>query len=346
MENRPSENSVLRWQKEVAEQSPLTLNKNFQGLLREARELSWKNFGKKISFYLPGMIKYGAERGSYPAISITGAECELGCDHCKGKILAPMISAATPEKLVQKCQTFAKMGALGCLLTGGSDRRGIMPWDKFADAIAEIKRTTNLRISIHTGIMPRATAFRLKTAGVDQALVDLIGSDDTVRKVYHLDGGVALIRESMSALAEAGIETVPHIVAGLHYGKILGEREAIEVAAEYGVSVLVFVVLTPFGGIPMEGLTPPAAEEVAELIACARLRLPHTVLSLGCERSRGKEGTRTELLAIDAGVNRIAIQSEAAIERAQSYGLDIRYQKTCCSVAFLGAGEALVFQQG
>ena len=88
----------------------------------------------------------------------------------------------------------------------------------------------------------------------------------------------------------------------------------------------------------MQGVVPPGAEEVAELIATARLRLPQTVLSLGCERSRGKEGTRTELLAIDAGVNRIAIQSDAAIERAQSYGLDIRYQKTCCSVALLGKG--------
>jgi hypothetical protein len=37
-------------------------------------------------------------------------------------------------------------------------------------------------------------------------------------------------------------------------------------------------------------------------------------------------------LAIDAGVSRMALPSDAAIERAQAYGLDIRYRKSCCSV--------------
>jgi hypothetical protein len=35
---------------------------------------------------------------------------------------------------------------------------------------------------------------------------------------------------------------------------------------------------------------------------------------------------------VDAGVNRMALPSDEAVERARSYGLDIRYQKTCCSV--------------
>ena len=85
----------------------------------------------------------------------------------------------------------------------------------------------------------------------------------------------------------------------------------------------------------MENVASPSAEDVVELMATARLRLPRTVFSLGCERSRGKEGLRAELLAIDAGVNRIAIQSDSAVERARSYGLDIRFQKTCCSLALL-----------
>jgi len=308
---------------------------NLQNLLKEAREISWRNLGKIITFYLPGMIKYGSERGSYPAISITGAECELGCEHCRGKVLAPMVEATTPDALVRKCRIFAQQGALGCLLTGGSDRRGIMPWEEFSDAIYEVKRTTDLHISIHTGVMPEATARRLKAAGVDQALIDLIGSDETVKEVYHLDGGVGLIRNSMRALSDAEIEMAPHIVVGLHYGRILGEYQAIEMAREFDVRTLVFVVLTPFKGGPMENVASPSAEDVVELMATARLRLPRTVFSLGCERSRGKEGLRAELLAIDAGVNRIAIQSDSAVERARSYGLDIRFQKTCCSLALL-----------
>jgi hypothetical protein len=315
------------------------MNTRLEDLLREARELSWGAFGKNIVFYLPGMIRYGSERGLYPAISISGGDCELGCEHCKGKILAPMVRALTPEELVESCQAFAKQGALGCLLTGGSDRRGIMPWERFAPAIAEVKRTTGMRLSIHTGIMQRETAIMLKAAGIDQGLVDLIGSDETVERVYHLSGGVNLIRETMQALTDAGLAVVPHIVAGIHYGEIKGEYDAIEIARDFGVSTLVFVVLTPFKNGPMERVNPPGAEQIARLIASARLRLPKTVLSLGCERPGGKEGRKTELLAIDAGVNRIAIQSDAAIEHANSYGLSIQYQKTCCSLALFDGAE-------
>jgi len=58
--------------------------------------------------------------------------------------------------------------------------------------------------------------------------------------------------------------------------------------------------------------------------------MPDTLISLGCARPRGSR--RLEVLAVDAGVNRMALPSDEAVERARSYGLDIRYQKTCCSV--------------
>jgi hypothetical protein len=41
---------------------------------------------------------------------------------------------------------------------------------------------------------------------------------------------------------------------------------------------------------------------------------------------------KIEMMAIDSGVNRIAIWSDAAIERAKEYGLHIEFHKTCCSV--------------
>ena len=39
-------------------------------------------------------------------------------------------------------------------------------------------------------------------------------------------------------------------------------------------------------------------------------------------------------LAVDAGINRIAIPAEEAIERAKEYGLEILFKKTCCSVSY------------
>jgi hypothetical protein len=39
------------------------------------------------------------------------------------------------------------------------------------------------------------------------------------------------------------------------------------------------------------------------------------------------------MLAIDAGVNRVALPSDEAVEHARGYGLEIRFQATCCSVS-------------
>jgi hypothetical protein len=84
-------------------------------------------------------------------------------------------------------------------------------------------------------------------------------------------------------------------------------------------------------GTPVRSVIPPAAEAVADVIAEARLRLPATLISLGCARQRGN--TLLETLAIDAGINRMALPSDEAVTRAKSYDLEICYQKTCCSVS-------------
>ena len=100
--------------------------------------------------------------------------------------------------------------------------------------------------------------------------------------------------------------------------------------ARFEIEQVVILSLMGIPGTPVQRANPPRAEDVAELIAMARLRMPRTPISLGCARARGND--RLDVLAIDAGVNRMALPSDEAIERAQAYGLDIRYQKSCCSV--------------
>lgn len=300
--------------------------------MKRAKELSWDRFGKKITFYLPGMISYDEKIGKYPAISITGNECKLGCEHCRGKLLEPMIKANTPEDLIILCRKLEKSGNIGVLLTGGSDKQGKMPWKEFAPAIKKIKESTNLKISIHTGIMDENTAKLLSDAGIDQALIDVIGSDQTVKDVYHLDDGVSLIERSFEALMKSGIDTVPHIVIGLHFGKILGEYKAIEMLKKYEPKTLVFVILTPFKGTSMENVRIPTALDVTEILCEARFQLPETILSLGCERPRNNNGHLMEIFAIESGINRIAIQSDYTIDFAERMGIEVEYKETCCSL--------------
>ncbi len=304
---------------------------NMDDMLTQAREMSWKAFGKSITFFLPGIFCYNGIFGRYPAISITGSQCALQCDHCQGKILETMISAMTPDHLIEKCVRLAERGNHGVLISGGCDEEGHLPWDRFLPAIQEIKGHTDLYISVHSGLIDYETALRLKEAGVDQALIDVIGDDDTYRDIYHVDFGVSEIMSSMESLQKANLPVIPHIVCGLHYGKIKGEKKAVEMIAQFDVEQVVIVSLMRIPGTPVETAKLPSAEQVAEIIADTRFKLPGAQISLGCARERGN--TRMELLAIDAGVNRMVIPSEEAIRRAEDYGLEIRYQRTCCSVS-------------
>jgi uncharacterized radical SAM superfamily protein len=217
------------------------------------------------------------------------------------------------------------------LISGGCNQNGRLPWDAFIPAIREIKAQTDLIISIHSGIIDDRDARTLKQAGVDQALIDVIGSDDTFRKMYHVPFGVSKIIASMEALQKAELPIIPHIVCGLDYGKVKGEKKAVAMITPFDVDQVVIVALMGIPGTPAATAAPPQAEAVADIIAEARLKMPTTRISLGCARQRGN--SRMEILAVDAGINRMALPSDEAVDHAMSYGLDIRYQKTCCSVA-------------
>lgn len=306
--------------------------------LAAARELSWRHLGRRITFYLPGMFRLDGHTGRYPAVSITGDRCALQCDHCQGKILAGMPPAADPATLVAICRRMADQGHIGVLISGGCDPDGTVPWKAFLPAIETIKSTTDLLISVHCGLVDPATARDLKQVGVDQALVDVIGDDETYEAVCHVPFGVERIDATLQALSLAQLPIVPHIVCGIAYGQIRGEYAAVDRIARHAIAQLVVVALMRIPGTPAARCEPPKAEQVADLIAAARLKMPTVPISLGCARQRGN--SRLEELAIDAGVNKLALPSEQAVARAKQYGLDIHYQATCCSVSgsYLTAG--------
>lgn len=304
-----------------------------RSLFDEAWKLARKHHGNEMTFYLPGMIRCGNLRGLYPAISLTGDRCELLCEHCKGLLLKPMIKVTDPDVLVARCRNLARSGRVGVLLSGGSDRKGRIPWERFYDAISTVKSETNLFISVHSGFLDLQTAASLKQAGVDQALIDVMGDEETARNIYHLDG-LHMVLDSIENLIHAGIEVVPHIVAGLMYGRIQGEYEALRTISRFHPAAVVIVVLTPLKGTPMSAVSPPSPAEIGRLVAAARLTMPRIPVSLGCERPRTGEGQIMEELAIHAGATRMAVWSSETVELAVSLGLRPRFQPTCCSIAY------------
>ncbi|PKM92520.1 MAG: radical SAM protein [Euryarchaeota archaeon HGW-Euryarchaeota-1] len=304
-------------------------------LLSNSAYIARKNFRKEIDFYAPGFIKYdvmGFKNKSidFPAISITGESCALNCEHCKKHLLKTMIPAKTPEELLDVCIDLYKKGAKGCLISGGADSTGRVPLKKFIDVIKKIKKETNLTLAVHTGIVDEETAKGMASAGVDIALVDVIGDRETLENVYHLNVSPADFENSLICLKENGVKIAPHIVIGLNYGKISGEFHALDILQRIGPDAIVFAGLMPFRDTPMFSVNPPTAKDIAKFIAAARLMFPETPLILGCARNR-KDKAELDKLAVRAGINAIAHPSGTAIEEAKKMNLKINFKAVCCA---------------
>ena len=307
--------------------------------LKDAEEIRWKNFGKKIHFYAPSFMYYKTSHyhsspTDFPTISVTGRSCALKCKHCGGTVLNTMYSATTPEKLFELCTQLKHKEASGCLISGGCLPNGSVPLGKFIHIIEKVKRELGLTVIVHTGTIDFKTAEKLRDAGVDAALIDVIGSDETIREIYRLNVTVEAYEDSLRALHEAGVAFVPHVIVGLHYGKLEGELHALKMISNYQPSALVVIAFMPIHGTEMENVTPPKSTEIAKIIATARLMFPKTPLALGCMRPKGKHRIETDILALKAGVNAIAFPTEEAIRFAEKQGYATTFSSLCCSQIF------------
>lgn len=301
--------------------------------LARAREVSWQHHGKRLEVFLPGMFVAYGERGRYPAVSITGRDCGQGCKHCGGTLLDTMHQAKGAEALLEKGLALWEAGNLGILLSGGNTKGGRLPWEEALPAIRELSQRTGLIITAHVGRIDPDTARRLKDAGVRQALLDVVGDPKTAREILNLPDGLAAQEESLAACQAAGLELVPHVIVGLHGGAIRGERAAVMRVAGFNPRTLVFVVFMPLKGTELAKAVPSTPEEVAELLAWAREVLPQARHHLGCARPRGDWRRRMDRLAVLAGVNALALPSDAALDTAKELGLEVGRFATCCSVA-------------
>lgn len=305
--------------------------------LENAFQTSRKHRGNSVKFFLPGMFNYHGDTGRYGALSLTKTNCSLQCEHCKGNILKTMPATAEPQDLSNLAQKLWKQGEIGILLSGGCDPEGRLPWEKFSSTIKEIKRTTGLLVSVHSGFATEQQANLLKKSGVDQVLIDVIGDETTLREVYHLQNGLDFMKRALANLKNADLEIIPHIVCGIDYGKIKGEFEALALTEAIDPALLVIVTLMKFKGSPMADVSLPEADDVLDIILAARDLMPKVETSLGCARPKGSH--KLEALALNAGINRIAIPSLKTIELAKELGLDASFHNTCCSVDLL-PGEA------
>jgi uncharacterized radical SAM superfamily protein len=316
------------------------------GQAAAAAQLRRANFPDVMDFYAPGLKRWQTPEWvpsnprRFLPVSVTGSACALSCDHCQAKVLDGMISVRADEDLFALAQRLRREGSEGLLVSGGSTRSGGVPLLPHLRHVRRIREELGMRVIVHSGVVSPRLAAGLADAGVDGVMLDIIGADETIRDVYHLDLTVADMDRSLRLLATEGLRIIPHIVLGLHYGRFLGEYRALELATRYPVSTLILVVLVPLVGTPMAHIPPPPADQVASFFAAARLAAPATTINLGCARPLGRVKSELDQAAIDLGLNGIAYPADGAISYALSRGLTPRLFEYCCSLTWTGAQES------
>lgn len=316
-----------------------TREEDFEEALERARNSSWKHFGNAIRFYVPSFEYYKTDyycssTVAFPSISITGSSCSLKCKHCGSVVLNTMYPVNSPTELVRLCRDLKRKGAVGCLISGGCLPDGSVPLAEFVDAMIEIKQELRLTLVVHTGIVSKSLANQLAKAGIDAALIDVIGSDETIREIYNLQISVADYERSLEILHGAGIPTVPHVLVGLHYGQLKGELNALRIISRYEPSATIIIAFMPIRRTMMEKVEPPKPSEIGRVILTARHMMPTVPLALGCMRPKGDHRTETDVWAVKAGVNAIAFPTKEAVKLAESMRYNISFSSLCCSQIF------------
>jgi uncharacterized radical SAM superfamily protein len=283
----------------------------------------------------------GCSKNSFPSFSITAGACGLNCDHCRAEILKPMLAATSPAMLDQKVRHLvATQDLQGFLLSGGSNRRNEIPYERYYPVVERLKRDfPQMSVAIHTALTDEAGARAMEAAGVDTAMMDVIGADETIREVYHLDRPVEDFEATLAALCTTSMKVSPHIVVGLHYGRILGEPNALDIVSRHAVEALVLVVVMPFYAKPGQFVVPDTSD-VGRIFGEARWRLPDRQVLLGCARPPGLHKRAVDAYAVMAGLDGIAFPADGVVGVARAVGRPFRQEHACCSIKLGGPRAA------
>jgi len=297
----------------------------FEKVMNISREQADKISGKRIRFYYTGE--------KFPALSITGEQCSLMCKHCRAELLKRLPPVRSSEELVKVCTNLEKNGAKGCLLTGGCDVHARVPVGDFAEGIKKVKDETSLTLIAHTGPVEEEEIKQLKDAGLDGILLDIVGSPETTKKIYGIKIPEKRYIDTLTSCENYGISIIsPHVCVGLDYGKLSHELNSLKIIQSITPTTIVIIALMPLLNTPMKDVK-VNPEDVARIVAAAKLMFPSTPITLGCAKSAGELRSRIDELGILAGASAVAMPTERAREVAEELHYSIEKVETCCGIS-------------
>ena len=287
------------------------------------KEITLRNFNNTANIFIPGR--------HFPALSVTGASCSLGCEHCNVSYLSHMMDASSEDKLRQSLDTLVSAAAQGCLISGGCDENGKVPLLEYKDVFREYKEKSDLIFNFHTGLINEEEIKRLADIPPDIVSFDFTLDEEIIKNIYHLDKKSEDYKRTLKNMIKyLGSRVVPHINIGLNYGSIKEEIGTLEYLSEFEFELIVFLVLIPPEGD--ERFSEPRVEEIGKVLTEARLKFPKTELSLGCMRPRSKIRPAIEDAAIKAGLNRFEIPLRKTIKKLTENGMELKTYHACCAI--------------
>ncbi len=298
------------------------------------------NFPDEITFYGPGLkphktSEFSGSLKEFVSVSVTGPNCALNCEHCNTKMLDKMLDLPSFDgSLFDMAASLKKKGARGLLISGGSNAKNQVPLLPHIADMKRIRTELDMLIRVHPGLPDEETCQALKEVDIDGVMLDIIGDQQTISEVYHLNATPADYAAVLERLERHGIPAIPHIVIGHYFGKMNGEWAALDMIKKYSPKTLVLVILLPLTGTGMEGVQPPSITEIGAFFETARLALPQVPILLGCARPLGDLKIKIDQLAINAGLNGIAFPSEGIVSYAHEKGLESKFINACCGVTW------------
>jgi len=292
-----------------------------------AQNITKRNFGNILKIYNPTK--------KFPAISITGSNCALNCEHCNKKYLKGMKPILESKDLEDYLLDLSDKKGIGALISGGSREDGSVPLLSFLNAIRRVKQETNLIINTHTGFLDEETAKKLNEANVDIISFDINMDQEVIRDIYHLNIELKEYKRAIELLNRYNLNIVPHICVGLYYGRLHKELDTLKFIKEALVNptLIVVIVLIPPKNSRLKFET-PQPEFIAKIITLIRFIFPETEISLGCMRPRGKIKIEVEEYALKGGITRIEIPSRETLKwlKRKNSKIQFKFFSACCAI--------------
>ena len=220
----------------------------------------------------------------------------------------------------------------GFLLSGGSTRLNEIPYERYYPVLERLNRDLpQMKIAIHSALMDA------RGRASDGSRRCRHGHDGRHRRPGHHPRGLSPrppgrgFRATLAALCKTSMKVSPHIVVGLHYGRILGEQRALDIVSRHALHSLVLVVVMPFYAKPGTFAAPDTTRRRKDIHGGKEA----TRGSPGAARLRTAAGHAqrvTDAYAVMAGLDGIAFPADGALGVAHAIGRPFYQEHACCSI--------------